>query len=47
MTQLEGSTLKAHVTSRADFQDEAKVNVDEMAQVINQQVAIVSVLSLS
>ena len=46
MTQLEGSALKAHVGSRADFQDEAKIYVNQPALGVNQDVAVVSVLGL-
>ena len=46
MTQLEGSTLKPHVGSRADLQDEAKVYMDQPALGVNQDVAVVPVLGL-
>ncbi len=46
VTQLEGSALKAHVGSRADFQDEAKIDVDQPALGVNQDVAVVPVLGL-
>lgn len=46
VTQLEGSALKAHVGSRADLQDEAKVDVDQPALGVNQDVAVVPVLGL-
>lgn len=46
VTQLEGSALEAHVGSRADLQDEAKVYVDQPALGVNQDVAVVPVLGL-
>ena len=46
MAQLEGSALKAHVGTRANLQDEAKVNVHQPALSVYQDVAIVPVLGL-
>ena len=47
MAQLERSTLKAKVAAGADLQDEAKVDVDDVALVIKHDVAVVAVLGLS
>ena len=46
MAQLEGSALKAHICTRADLQDKAKVNVHKPALSVYENVAIVSVLGL-
>lgn len=46
MAQLEGSALKAHISTRADLQDEAKVDVHQPALSVYKNVAVVSVLGL-
>ena len=46
VAQLECSTLKAHVCTRADFQNEAKVNVDQPALGVYQDVAVMAILRL-
>lgn len=46
MAELEGSTLKAQVASGADLQDEAKVDVNDVALVVQHDVAVVAVLGL-
>ena len=46
MAQLEGGAFKAHVGTRADLQDEAKVNVHQPALGVYEDVTVVSVLGL-
>lgn len=46
MAELEGSTLKAHVATRADLQNKPKVDVHNVALVVQHDVAIVTVLGL-
>ena len=46
VAQLESRALKAHISPRADLQDEAKVNVDKSALSVYEDVAVVPVLGL-
>ena len=46
VAELEGCTLKAHIGSRADFKDEAKVNVHQPALSVYEDVAIMAILGL-
>jgi len=46
MAELEGSALKAQVASRADLQDEAKVDVYDVSLVVQHDVAVVAILGL-